>query len=204
LNYYDNCTWPTLFFVFYRYLSDTPALVSFYSIKTMIIACAVMLRPASSARKMVIQKEELKHVLHIWKLKWKKKKKKTSILACSWWLLSWHASAVGAAGGVAYLALRGNTQTNWFKICSIYGNFCRHMGTYKHLSVTNCFDYPCSACSFICIYILYIREAIDRWQNMPNLYPLNVLVTVNDYGEVSCWSNGIWTCIVEKKVCCVI
>jgi uncharacterized protein (TIGR01569 family) len=39
------------------------------------------------------------------------------------------ASATGSAGGVAWIGLKGNTHTNWTKICNIYGNFCRHIGS---------------------------------------------------------------------------
>lgn len=37
------------------------------------------------------------------------------------------ASAVGTAGGLAYVGLKGNTHTNWIKICDIYGKFCRYI-----------------------------------------------------------------------------
>jgi uncharacterized protein (TIGR01569 family) len=45
------------------------------------------------------------------------------------------ASAVGTAGGIAYVALKGNTHTHWLKICGTYGNFCRYMGASIFLSL---------------------------------------------------------------------
>ncbi|CAD6220250.1 unnamed protein product [Miscanthus lutarioriparius] len=39
------------------------------------------------------------------------------------------ASATGSGGGVAWIGVKGNTHTNWNKICNIYGNFCRHIGS---------------------------------------------------------------------------
>ncbi|OMO53716.1 hypothetical protein CCACVL1_28408 [Corchorus capsularis] len=39
------------------------------------------------------------------------------------------ASAVGAAGGVAYIGLKGNDHVAWNKICNLYGKFCRHVGS---------------------------------------------------------------------------
>ncbi|KAI5650680.1 hypothetical protein M9H77_36685 [Catharanthus roseus] len=43
-------------------------------------------------------------------------------------LLGIVASATGAAGGVAYIGLKGNTHTAWRKVCNVYGDFCRHIG----------------------------------------------------------------------------
>ncbi|KAG6513462.1 hypothetical protein ZIOFF_023792 [Zingiber officinale] len=39
------------------------------------------------------------------------------------------ASAMGSAGSIAYLGLRGNSHANWLKICNTYGKFCRHVGS---------------------------------------------------------------------------
>ncbi|KAK8684581.1 hypothetical protein V6N13_040603 [Hibiscus sabdariffa] len=39
------------------------------------------------------------------------------------------ASATGAAGGVAYIGLRGNNHVRWNKICNVYHKFCRHIGS---------------------------------------------------------------------------
>ncbi|XVE65669.1 hypothetical protein DITRI_Ditri08aG0018600 [Diplodiscus trichospermus] len=39
------------------------------------------------------------------------------------------ASATGAAGGVAYIGLKGNSNVNWNKICNLYDKFCRHIGS---------------------------------------------------------------------------
>ncbi|CAN6171721.1 unnamed protein product [Urochloa humidicola] len=38
------------------------------------------------------------------------------------------ASAMGSAGGVAWIGLKGNSHTRWNKICNTYGKFCRHIG----------------------------------------------------------------------------
>ncbi|KAJ4722241.1 CASP-like protein [Melia azedarach] len=39
------------------------------------------------------------------------------------------ASATGAAGGVAYIGLKGNSHTGWMKVCPVYDKFCRHLGS---------------------------------------------------------------------------
>uniref|UniRef100_A0A7N0T2H9 CASP-like protein n=1 Tax=Kalanchoe fedtschenkoi TaxID=63787 RepID=A0A7N0T2H9_KALFE len=38
------------------------------------------------------------------------------------------ASATGAAGGVAYIGLKGNKHVRWEKICNNYDTFCQHVG----------------------------------------------------------------------------
>lgn len=38
------------------------------------------------------------------------------------------ASATGAAGGVAYIGLKGNSHVGWTKICNVYDKFCQHVG----------------------------------------------------------------------------
>ncbi|XP_052206723.1 CASP-like protein 1 [Diospyros lotus] len=38
------------------------------------------------------------------------------------------SAATGAAGGVAYIGLKGNSHVGWNKICSLYDKFCRHVG----------------------------------------------------------------------------
>ncbi|RZC51892.1 hypothetical protein C5167_020315 [Papaver somniferum] len=45
------------------------------------------------------------------------------------------ASATGAAGGVAYIGLKGNSHIGWFKICNIYDKFCRHIAASLVLSL---------------------------------------------------------------------
>ncbi|GMI95856.1 CASP-like protein 1D1 [Hibiscus trionum] len=45
------------------------------------------------------------------------------------------ASATGAAGGVAYIGLRGNNHVRWNKICNVYDKFCRHIGSAVALSL---------------------------------------------------------------------
>ncbi|KAK4283552.1 hypothetical protein QN277_000492 [Acacia crassicarpa] len=37
------------------------------------------------------------------------------------------ASATGAAGGVSYLALKGNDHLNWNEVCNVYDKFCRYL-----------------------------------------------------------------------------
>ncbi|GMH28436.1 hypothetical protein Nepgr_030279 [Nepenthes gracilis] len=39
------------------------------------------------------------------------------------------ASATGAAGGVAYIALRGNSKAEWGEVCGVYGKYCRYVGS---------------------------------------------------------------------------
>ncbi|KAG6431150.1 hypothetical protein SASPL_109225 [Salvia splendens] len=43
-------------------------------------------------------------------------------------LLGIMAAATGAAGGVAYIGLKGNKYVRWNKICNLYGEFCKHIG----------------------------------------------------------------------------
>ncbi|KAG7018639.1 hypothetical protein SDJN02_20509, partial [Cucurbita argyrosperma subsp. argyrosperma] len=38
------------------------------------------------------------------------------------------ASATGAAGGVAYIGLKGNSHVRWDKVCYAFDKFCRHIG----------------------------------------------------------------------------
>ncbi|KFK38097.1 hypothetical protein AALP_AA3G069100 [Arabis alpina] len=45
------------------------------------------------------------------------------------------ASATGTAGGVAYIALKGNEETGWNKICNVYDKFCRYIATSLALSL---------------------------------------------------------------------
>ncbi|KAG6764855.1 hypothetical protein POTOM_032343 [Populus tomentosa] len=39
------------------------------------------------------------------------------------------ASATGAAGGVAYIGLKGNSHVGWVKVCNVYDKFCQHVGS---------------------------------------------------------------------------
>ncbi|XP_022848750.1 CASP-like protein 1 [Olea europaea var. sylvestris] len=43
-------------------------------------------------------------------------------------LLGIVAAASGAAGGVAYIGLKGNSQCGWRKMCNLYYQFCRYLG----------------------------------------------------------------------------
>ncbi|ESQ49405.1 hypothetical protein EUTSA_v10021548mg [Eutrema salsugineum] len=45
------------------------------------------------------------------------------------------ASATGTAGGVAYIALKGNEEIGWNKICNVYDKFCDYIATSLALSL---------------------------------------------------------------------
>lgn len=47
---------------------------------------------------------------------------------CMQLLLGIVASAAGAAGEVAYIGLRGNSNVGWNKMCNVYDSYCRHVG----------------------------------------------------------------------------
>ncbi|XP_030443707.1 CASP-like protein 1D1 [Syzygium oleosum] len=44
-------------------------------------------------------------------------------------------SATGTAGTVAYIGLKGNSHTNWGKVCNVYDKFCRHIGSATAVSL---------------------------------------------------------------------
>ncbi|XP_076936004.1 CASP-like protein 1 [Bidens hawaiensis] len=50
-------------------------------------------------------------------------------------LLGIVAAATGAAGGVAYIGLKGNSHTRWNKICNTFGSFCFHFAASVLLSL---------------------------------------------------------------------
>ncbi|KAI3828488.1 hypothetical protein L1987_02589 [Smallanthus sonchifolius] len=50
-------------------------------------------------------------------------------------ILSIAASATGAAGGVAYEALKGNPHIHWMKICHIFDTFCHHLASAGAMSL---------------------------------------------------------------------
>ncbi|KAI3804631.1 hypothetical protein L1987_26329 [Smallanthus sonchifolius] len=50
-------------------------------------------------------------------------------------ILSISASATGAAGGVAYEALKGNPHVRWMKICHIFDTFCHHLASSGAMSL---------------------------------------------------------------------
>ncbi|KAK1387630.1 CASP-like protein 1 [Heracleum sosnowskyi] len=56
----------------------------------------------------------------------------TKLMSCAFaidvLLLGILASATGAAGEVAYLGLKGNSNVGWHKICNVYDSYCRHVG----------------------------------------------------------------------------
>ncbi|XP_071727362.1 CASP-like protein 1 [Rutidosis leptorrhynchoides] len=45
------------------------------------------------------------------------------------------AAATGAAGGVAYEALKGNPHIHWTKICHIFDKFCDHLAAAGFVSI---------------------------------------------------------------------
>ncbi|KAL5983915.1 hypothetical protein ACLOJK_018013 [Asimina triloba] len=48
-------------------------------------------------------------------------------------------SAGGAGSAVGYVGLRGNKHVPWFKICSIFDDFCKHLGASVSLSLSASF-----------------------------------------------------------------
>ncbi|KVG43266.1 CASP-like protein 1 [Cynara cardunculus var. scolymus] len=50
-------------------------------------------------------------------------------------LLGIVAAATGAAGGVAYIGLKGNSHVRWNKICHTYDSYCFHFATSILLSL---------------------------------------------------------------------
>ncbi|KAL4564843.1 hypothetical protein LXL04_028916 [Taraxacum kok-saghyz] len=50
-------------------------------------------------------------------------------------LLGIMASATGAAGGVSYIGLKGNSHSRWNKICNLYDSYCLHVGASVLLSL---------------------------------------------------------------------
>jgi len=45
------------------------------------------------------------------------------------------AAATGAAGGVAYIGLKGNSHVGWTKVCNVYDKFCRQIGASVAISL---------------------------------------------------------------------
>ncbi|EPS66273.1 hypothetical protein M569_08505, partial [Genlisea aurea] len=50
-------------------------------------------------------------------------------------LLGILSAATGASGAVAYLGYKGNSHTNWLKLCNRYDKFCRYVGTSIFISL---------------------------------------------------------------------
>ncbi|KAK9065582.1 hypothetical protein SSX86_014983 [Deinandra increscens subsp. villosa] len=50
-------------------------------------------------------------------------------------ILSISASAMGAGGGVAYEALKGNPHVHWMKICHIFDKFCHQLASAGAMSL---------------------------------------------------------------------
>ncbi|KAJ6319126.1 hypothetical protein OIU76_014456 [Salix suchowensis] len=94
--------------------SDSPAFVYFisalsvaglYGILTALASISIISKPAHATR----------YLLHfaLW-----------DVL-----MLGIVASATGAAGGVAYIGLKGNSHVGWGKVCNVYDKFCQHVGS---------------------------------------------------------------------------
>ncbi|KAI6693120.1 hypothetical protein NL676_020830 [Syzygium grande] len=49
------------------------------------------------------------------------------------------ASATGAAGGVGYIGLKGNSHVDWTKVCDVYDKFCQHLGASLAISLLAAF-----------------------------------------------------------------
>ncbi|XP_031247755.1 CASP-like protein 1D1 [Pistacia vera] len=57
---------------------------------------------------------------------------KLYLLLLAFWdvvMLGLVGSATGASTAVAYIGLKGNKHTGWSEICSVYGKYCRHIGS---------------------------------------------------------------------------
>lgn len=94
--------------------SDSPAFLYFisalsvaglYGILTTLASISILLKPACATR----------FLLHLALL---------DVL-----MLGIVASATGAAGGVAYIGLKGNSHVGWGKVCNVYDKFCQHVGS---------------------------------------------------------------------------
>ncbi|KAI4303204.1 hypothetical protein MLD38_038864 [Melastoma candidum] len=50
-------------------------------------------------------------------------------------MLALVASATGTAGGVGYIAWKGNRHAGWTKICNVYETFCHHVAGFLGVSL---------------------------------------------------------------------
>jgi len=57
-------------------------------------------------------------------------------------------SACGAASAIGYVALRGQMETAWLKVCDRVGRFCRKVGVSLGLSYV----------AFLCLFALTIMS----------------------------------------------
>ncbi|OAY84589.1 CASP-like protein 1D1, partial [Ananas comosus] len=87
------------------YLLVALAVAIVYSIITIISSCSLASRPAPSTKIL------------------------SNLIVFDSLMAGILASATGSAGSVAYLGLRGNSHTNWNKVCNVFGKFCKHIGS---------------------------------------------------------------------------
>ncbi|KAF3330764.1 CASP-like protein [Carex littledalei] len=93
------------------YLLVALAVTCLYSIITMLSSCVFMSKPAPAAKALFC------------------------LLVLDTLMVGIMASATGTAGGIAYLGLKGNSHTNWNKICNNYDKFCQHIGSSTAVSL---------------------------------------------------------------------
>ncbi|XP_078148559.1 CASP-like protein 1D1 isoform X3 [Carex rostrata] len=93
------------------YLLVALAVTCLYSIITMLSSCVFMSKPAPATKTLFC------------------------LLLLDMLMVGIMASATGTAGGIAYLGLKGNSHTNWNKICNKYDKFCRHIGSSTAVSL---------------------------------------------------------------------
>ncbi|XP_072975765.1 CASP-like protein 1D1 [Typha angustifolia] len=93
------------------YLLVALAVTVLYSIATIITSCSLISSPAPSTRALFL------------------------LILFDALMAAIMASATGTSGAIAYLGLKGNSHTNWAKICNTYGKFCRHIGSSAGVSL---------------------------------------------------------------------
>ncbi|CAH8259573.1 unnamed protein product [Arabidopsis lyrata] len=100
--------------------NDSPAFIffvvalvvtSFYALMSTLVSISLLLKPEFTARVSVY------------------------LASLDMVMLGILASATGTAGGVAYIALKGNKEVGWNKICNVYDKFCRYIATSLALSL---------------------------------------------------------------------
>ncbi|KAL8264130.1 hypothetical protein R6Q59_022260 [Mikania micrantha] len=94
------------------YLVAALSVACLYSIITGVVSVLVLMKPGGSATKLQF------HFVILDAL-----------------LLGIMASATGAAGGVGYIGYKGNTHTQWRKVCDQFGSFCSHFAVSIFLSL---------------------------------------------------------------------
>ncbi|KAJ4751694.1 CASP-like protein [Rhynchospora pubera] len=93
------------------YLLVALAVTCLYSIITILSSCALMSKPAPAAKILF------------------------TLILTDTLMVGILSSATGTAGAIAYVGLKGNSHTNWNKICNNYGKFCRHIGSSTGVSL---------------------------------------------------------------------